>query len=205
MTEISDETVLNRRIAAKVKSLRAKAGLSLETLAQASGVSRSMLSLIERAETSATAVVLEKIATALDVSLAALFEAGEASPASPLIRASARVVWTDPESGYQRSNISPPGIDAPFHLVEVTLPVGCRVSFDLEAGRPAFHHQIWILEGSLRLREGDAVYTLEEGDCLAMPIGAGAFVNIGAKPCRYVVALSRQNDARKTDTPKTDG
>ena len=52
---------LNQRIADRVRELRAAQGLSLEALAAKSGVSRSMISLIERGESSPTAVVLEKL------------------------------------------------------------------------------------------------------------------------------------------------
>ena len=61
---------INTRIAARVRVLRAAADLSLEALARRCDVSRSMLSLVERGETSPTAVVLEKIATGLGVPLA---------------------------------------------------------------------------------------------------------------------------------------
>lgn len=52
---------LKRRIAERVRELRAAQGLSLDAIASKSGVSRSMISLIERGESSPTAVVLEKI------------------------------------------------------------------------------------------------------------------------------------------------
>ena len=58
---------INSRIAARVRNLRAAAELSLEALARRCDVSRSMLSLVERGETSPTAVVLEKIAAGLGV------------------------------------------------------------------------------------------------------------------------------------------
>ncbi|MBC8058481.1 MAG: helix-turn-helix transcriptional regulator, partial [Rhizobiales bacterium] len=73
MTEhaIVESQDINRRIAQRVAALRAVRGLSLDALAGRSGVSRSTLSLIERGETSATAVVLEKVAGGLGVALAA--------------------------------------------------------------------------------------------------------------------------------------
>ena len=48
---------LNQRIAERVRELRAARGLSLDALAGKSGVSRSMISLVERGESSPTAVV----------------------------------------------------------------------------------------------------------------------------------------------------
>ena len=62
------DTTLDRQIAARVRRLRAERAMTLEALAEKSGVSRSMISLIERGETSATAVTLEKVAGALDIS-----------------------------------------------------------------------------------------------------------------------------------------
>ena len=61
---------INTRIAARVRELRTGEDLSLDALAERCDVSRSMLSLIERGESSPTAVVLEKIATGLGVTLA---------------------------------------------------------------------------------------------------------------------------------------
>src|SRR5712692_731948 len=65
---------LNQRIALRVRDLRAAQGLSLDALASQSGVSRSMISLIERGESSPTAVLLEKLAAGLRVMLASLFD-----------------------------------------------------------------------------------------------------------------------------------
>lgn len=77
---------LNERIAQRVRELRAARGLSLDALAAHCGVSRSMISLIERGESSPTAVLLEKLAAGLNVSLAALFDPPRA-PAEPPGRA----------------------------------------------------------------------------------------------------------------------
>src|SRR6476469_2472252 len=92
---------LNRRIAARVKELRAARGLSLDALAGKSGVSRSMISLIERGESSPTAVVLEKLAGGLGVMLASLFDASPTEPQatrSPVARREEQPLWRDPAS-----------------------------------------------------------------------------------------------------------
>src|SRR5262245_21008912 len=74
---------VNQRIAERVRELRARHGFSLDALAVRSGVSRSMISLIERAESSPTAVVLDKLAAALGVTLPSLFDAPEAVAGPP--------------------------------------------------------------------------------------------------------------------------
>ena len=111
---------LNARIAKRVRELRAAQGLSLEALATRTGVSRSMLSLIERGESSATAVVLEKLAAGLGVALASLFDAPSAE-AEPVSRRASQVQWRDPASGYVRRNVSPAG-NSPIQIVDVEFP-----------------------------------------------------------------------------------
>src|SRR5207245_10769068 len=97
-----EETVsdLNQRIAERVRELRAAHGLSLDALAGKSGVSRSMISVIERGESSPTAVVLEKLAAGLGVTLASLFDAPAArTPSGPVARREDQPQWRDPASG----------------------------------------------------------------------------------------------------------
>src|SRR5207245_11468671 len=75
--EVATAPDLNQRIAERVRELRAGQGLSLDALASKSGVSRSMISLIERGESSPTAAVLEKLAAGLGVMLASLSDVAE--------------------------------------------------------------------------------------------------------------------------------
>src|SRR5688500_1309306 len=110
---------INHRIADRVRDLRAAQGLSLEALAGKSAVSRSMISLIERGESSPTAVVLEKLSSALGVPLASLFDAPSAEepvPIGPVARRRDQPLWTDPASGYVRRNVSPPGVPQPMQI-----------------------------------------------------------------------------------------
>src|SRR5689334_9467064 len=123
---------INARLAARVRALRAERGLSLAALAAKADVSRSMLSLVERGESSPTAVVLEKIATGLGVSLATLFDDGGAA-ASPVARRADRTPWRDPQSGYLRRNISPANFPSPIQIVEVVLPAGAHVAYETGA------------------------------------------------------------------------
>lgn len=188
---IDNENDLNQRLGYKIKSLRSDQGLSLAALAEQSGVSRAMLSLIERGETSPTAVVLEKVASALSVSLASLFEHSQAEP-NPLMRASDRTSWRDPASGYTRTNLSPPGFPSPMQLVEVELPAQARVSFASEPSTRGFYHQFWLLSGRLQITKGEQTYTLQAGDCLALYVDhATHFYNPLKKKSHYLVVIAR--------------
>src|ERR1043166_8280739 len=107
---------LNKRIAGRARELRAARALSLDALASKSGVSRSMISVIERGESSPTAVVLEKLAAALGGTLASLFDAPKtgAKAPGPVARRENQPDWQDPASGYCRRNVSPPNVPQPM-------------------------------------------------------------------------------------------
>jgi transcriptional regulator with XRE-family HTH domain len=176
-------------LAARLRSLRAARCLTLEALAERTGVSRSMISLIERAESSPTAAVLARLAGGLGVSLASLFGEAERSDASPLARRDAQRVWRDPESGYLRRNLSPAGHPSPIELAEVILPAGARVAYG--AGPRFIGQQIWLLEGRLALSVGREIHELSAGDCLAMRVDQPTvFFNPGERPARYLVAFA---------------
>src|SRR5947199_10674948 len=128
-----DEASMASRIAARVRELRSRKRFSLDLLERASGVSRSTISLIERAKCSPTAVILEKLARGLGVALPTLFDLKDdhASTADPhLSRRKNRVAWTDPGTGYIRTNVSPPRVSQPVQIVEVEFPPGRRVAFE---------------------------------------------------------------------------
>ncbi|HRH86472.1 MAG TPA: helix-turn-helix domain-containing protein [Rubrivivax sp.] len=177
------------RIAARVRELRQQRGLSLDELAASSGVSRSMISLIERGESSPTAVVLEKLSVGLGVSLATLFDAPPPLPEA-LSRRADQPLWRDPASGYLRRNVSPAGVASPIQVVEVHFPPGARVAYQTGARRPRRWQQVWVLDGCIELTLGEQVHRLQSGDCLAMrldrPIG---YHNPGARTARYAVVL----------------
>jgi transcriptional regulator with XRE-family HTH domain len=186
------ERDLNMRIAERVRDLRALRALSLEALAERSGVSRSMISLIERGESSPTAVLLERLATGLSVPLASLFEAPAASP-EPIARRADQVQWRDPASGYVRRNVSPGGFASPIRIVEVEFPAGARVAFDTGARDVRVHQQVWVLEGAIDVWVGDERHQLRTGDCFAFVLDRPtAFHNRTRKIARYAVVVVSQ-------------
>lgn len=196
MTDTTERD-LNRRIAERARELRAARGLTLETLAERSGVSRSMISLIERGESSPTAVLLERLATALNVPLASLFEVPGSEP-EPVARRADQTRWRDPASGYVRRNVSPAGFPSPIRIVEVEFPAGARVAFDTGARDAAVHQQVWVLEGAIDVWVGGDRHQLRAGDCLAFVLDRPtAFHNRTRKTARYaVVVMSQPGRAR---------
>jgi transcriptional regulator with XRE-family HTH domain len=193
MTDTASAT-LNARIADRVRELRAARGLSLDALATRSGVSRSMISVIERGESSPTAVVLEKLSVGLGVPLATLFDApasDDALPAGPVARRVDQPTWRDPASGYVRRNVSPSAVGQPFQIVEVEFPPKARVAFETGPRDVRVDQQVWVLEGCIDVTWGDERFRLRDGDCLAMQLDRPImFHNATRKPARYAVVLA---------------
>jgi len=198
---VESEFSLNQRIADRVRELRAAHGLSLDALAAQSGVSRSMISLIERGESSPTAVVLEKLAAALGVMLASLFDppaAARPTRTSPVARRADQLEWKDPASGYVRRNVSPPDVPQPMQIVEVHFPPGRRVAFEASVRELRVYQQIWVLEGTIDITLGQERHRLRKGDCLAMQLdGSTMFHNPTREPARYAVVIVSEPPARK--------
>jgi transcriptional regulator with XRE-family HTH domain len=191
-SSIIDSVDVNGRIARRVRELRTARRLSLDALAERSGVSRSNISLIERGQSSPTATVLDKLAAGLGATLASLFEDTDAPAAapSPVARSAEQPVWTDPASRYVRRNLSP-SAPSPLQLVEILFPAGQRVAYDGAAREVEIHQQLWMLEGVIELTLGRDRWRLAKGDCLAMRLEhPTVFRNPTRKPARYLVALA---------------
>ena len=75
-----DQQKLDRAIGRRLKTLRTQAGMTLNELAGRSGVSRAMIGRVERAQSSATAALLNKLCAALDVTLSDVVALTEKPP-----------------------------------------------------------------------------------------------------------------------------
>jgi len=184
------EDSLDHRLAARVALERGARGWSVAELAARSGVSRAMISRIERGDAKPTASLLGKLSAALGLPLSLLLARVEGEP-SRLSRAAAQATWTDPESGYRRRALSSSG-DGVLQLTEVVLPAGARVAF-ATAVYTFIHQQIWVMEGRLTFYEGSEVVELDAGDCLTLgPPADCRFENRTSTDCRYLVAVVRR-------------
>jgi transcriptional regulator with XRE-family HTH domain len=178
-----------QRLAQRLRLERDSRGWSLAELAERSGVSKATISKIERAEVSPTAVVLVRLASAFELTLAGLMLRAEVH-GGRLSRAGEQPVWRDPETGYVRRQVfSRP--DHPLEIVRVELPPRQHVS--LPASSYAHIRQtVWLLSGTLVITEAGERHVLAAGDCLGFgPPAETVFANETNNPCVYVVALAR--------------
>jgi transcriptional regulator with XRE-family HTH domain len=175
-------------LAARIHRERTSREWSLDDLASRSGVSRAMISKIERQECSPTATVLGRLSGAFGITISGLL-ADPNDSAKRLLRFREQQTWKDPATRYVRRAVSPP-TGSPLQLVEVKFPPRARVTYPV-AAYTFLHHQIWVLSGHLRFTEGDTVHDLRKGDCLQLgPPAECIYENPSAsRECRYVVAV----------------
>jgi transcriptional regulator with XRE-family HTH domain len=187
MTNPQEPTSLDQRIAARVKAQRLALDYTIDALAARSGVSRAMISKLERNQVSPTASLLAKLASALDITLSTLFN--ETTEQGPLVRASTRPIWQDPATGYERRNVTPS--IAPMDIVDVTLPPDARVTYD-NAVPLKLDQVVWVLEGELTMELETTRYHMGKGDCLHMRLDSTiTYHNTSTADTRYAVVLSR--------------
>ncbi|MCJ8507782.1 helix-turn-helix domain-containing protein [Rhizobium lemnae] len=173
----------------RLKILRQREGLTLDELAKASGVSRAMISRIERGEVSPTASLLARLCESLGLSLSHFF-APDGPASDPFVRHDDQRLWRDPVTGYLRRSVSPPGTASAVDIVEVEFPAGARVSFPPREESREMTQHVWLFEGRLNMVLPDQTYEMQPGDCLYMHIGdAFEFHNPSDKPARYAVIL----------------
>jgi transcriptional regulator with XRE-family HTH domain len=173
-------------IAIRLLALRQARGLSLAELAGLSGVSKAMISKVERAQSSPTAVLLGKLAAGLGVSLAQLLTEEKAQPQRLRTRA-VQEVWRDPEAGYLRRQVAERNAGSGVELVEVELPRSAQVGYPRWSGKP-YRQCLWMIDGALRVDYGDERFELAPGDCLDFGVDRPlVFKALGRGACRYLL------------------
>ncbi|HTW99564.1 MAG TPA: XRE family transcriptional regulator [Acidimicrobiales bacterium] len=178
-------------LASVLRAARQERGWSVQDLADRAGVSRSMISKVEREESQPTAALLGRLSGALGMTLTELVARAEGDERR-LARLADQKVWVDPATSYRRRAVSPPA-GAATQLVEVELPAGARVPYPADSYR-FVEHQIWVLDGTLHFLEGETEHVLRPGDCLQLgPAQDCCYVNPTDTACRYLVVLTRRN------------
>jgi transcriptional regulator with XRE-family HTH domain len=176
-------------IATQLKAHRSRRAWTLDQLAQASGVSRGMISKIERQQVSATAALLSRLGAALEVPLSDLL--APARSAGALMRKAERPRWQDPATGFVREVASPRLTGSAVEVVEVELPPAAKVDYRLDR-TPVYAQHVLVLAGRLRIHQGPPL-DLAMGDTFFMvPAGEFSFENPGGSPCRYLVIMERR-------------
>ena len=175
-------------IAQELHGARRKRHLSLDQLAEISGVSRSMISKIERSEAVPSTTILAKLAEALGLTFSQLMS----QPVEReilVIKAARQPVLKDDISGLTRRCLSPVLPGRGIDWVLNTLPPRSTAG-DFGAHRRGVEEYIYVQSGTLKAVIGAEVVTLESGDSLYFQADANhAFTNVGKTDCVYFLVI----------------
>lgn len=152
-------------LGATLRSARQRAGKSLGDLAETSGYSKGFLSKIENGHAQPPIATLMKLAKALHVPLATLFDGDvpRSAPGGVLTRAGDREVHGhDPDRGYAYERLA---VRSPYRLT----PYLIHLDED-QAEAPTFQHAgeevVHLLSGECDYHVGGTVHRLRKGDTL---------------------------------------
>ncbi len=160
MTDQPDDILT--RLPARLKQARKARGLSLEAVANLSGVSRSMVSQIERGESSPTISTLWNLTRALQVDFAGLLEEADARDRIELLRLTDVPSIDNMGQGCQIKILSPPEEAGGHEVYDIRFDAGGALNSAPHA-RGA-REQLTVLEGAVELTAGSAQETLGQGD-----------------------------------------
>ena len=180
---------LSNKLADRLKDLRVANGLSLDQLAQESGVSRASLSRLEKAEVSPTADVLGRLCAVYAMPMSRLLMMVE-DDFTAHIGFADQQEWTDPNTGFTRRIVSPQSAPLRAEVLECHLPRYTRIDYDRPPS-PGLEHHLVLLDGALTLTVADTSHDLSAGDCLRYQLfGATRFETGPDRGARYMLFLT---------------
>jgi transcriptional regulator with XRE-family HTH domain len=166
-TKGTEPDAISGQLCDRVRVLRKKKGWTLEQLSAACGVSRSMLSQIERNQANPTLGVAFRIAQAFGMSLGNLVDAPDATPSIDVIRADDRTYHYRQEKDCRLRTLSPLHLEKDVEFYELTLkPGGMLRSAAHFGGTREF---LTVQQGSVRLNSNDDSVELHRGDSAHYP------------------------------------
>ncbi|MBD3665078.1 helix-turn-helix domain-containing protein [Sulfitobacter aestuariivivens] len=147
---------------ARLKAARLDLGLSLEAVSKLSGVSRSMVSQIERGESSPTIATLWNLTRALQVDFAGLLDQGDTGGQIEILRAADVPTINNLGMGCRIRILSPPEEAGRHEVYELDINAGGELDSQPHA-RGAREH-LTVIEGTVEVSSGDMVERLGSGD-----------------------------------------
>jgi transcriptional regulator with XRE-family HTH domain len=153
---------LGRRVAERLKVLRKSRNLSLDELAEASGVSRAALSQIETNRTNPTIGILWKVAVGIGIPFADLL--ADDRPLVSVLRRDETQVLRSGDGKFQSRSLSPAAAGSLVEVYELRMAARSRHASDAHA--PGVREIVLVLTGSLRMTVNDTVHEVGAGDSI---------------------------------------
>lgn len=164
-----DEAAVGRALCSRVRELRKRKGWTLEELSAACGVSRSMLSEVERGAANPTLGVAFRIAQAFSMTLGELVDGGGggAGPRIDVIRSDDRTYHFRSDRNCRIRTLSPLHLEKSVEFYEVVLHGGGALrSLPHFAGA---RELLTVHKGAVRVRSGGDAAELRAGDSAHYP------------------------------------
>ncbi|CAB3800026.1 helix-turn-helix domain-containing protein [Paraburkholderia fynbosensis] len=150
------------RVGEQIQRLRAERRMTLDDLSRAAGVSKSMLSEIERDKANPTIAVAWRLTNALGVSLDSLFAPPKAPEAIAVSGPHEIPTLSGHEAKYQLRVWGPIELAGKFEWYELTLqPGGALVS---NAHEPGTREHLTVLHGSIEIEAAGTTKRLKAAD-----------------------------------------
>lgn len=156
------EAPLNQQVCQRVKTMRSEKGWTLEQLASLSGVSRSMLSQIERGTASPTLGVAYRIAQAFQLTLGELVETSTPKKRIDVIRSDDEAYLFLDDQNCRIRTLSPLQLEKEVEFYQVVLkPEGVLRSAPHFEGTREF---LTVEKGRVRVTSAEVRCELSKGD-----------------------------------------
>jgi len=159
----ADATDLAPVVGGNLRRLRTRRGLSLERLAQLSGVSRAMLGQIELGQSAPTINVLWKIARALEVTFSALISSRTQSGAL-VLRAAESKLLTSKDRTFTSRALFP--FDEPRRVEFYELRLAPGGVEEADPHPPGTVENLVVTGGTVEIEAAGETHKLETGDSI---------------------------------------
>ena len=169
---------IHDRLAASLREARKARGLSLDAVAKLSGVSRSMVSQIERGESSPTVATLWNLTQALQVDFAGLLE-GKPEPGILVIRAASAPVILGRGKAVSIRILSPAEAVGEHEVYDLAFEPGAALVSDPHS--PGCREHLTVVEGALSVQSGEDSEDLGPGDTARYAADRPHAIRAGAK------------------------
>ena len=179
-----------KTVGERLRQLREERRISVRKLAELTEFSASFISQVENGQASPSIGSLERIASAVGVTLGEFFATSPDGEAGLIVRTAAREHLESAWSNAQIEALAPMSAGRKLEPVLITLEPGGR-----SGKRPhphAMEEFAFVLEGRVRLTLGEEAHDLEPGDAVTItPEQARAWENTGSVPARILVVSAR--------------
>ncbi|MEY9591126.1 transcriptional regulator with XRE-family HTH domain [Bradyrhizobium yuanmingense] len=193
---IEADDAVDQRLGETVRLLRQRAGLSIQDVANKTGLSTGMISQLERARAMPSIRTLRLLGIALDVPISYFFESSDPADGQQryIVRKSNRRLLRLAASGVVKEALTPEG-KGQLELYELTLNPGASSGTDFlqHTGEKAGY----ILAGSLRLWLDNQAHVLEAGDSFRFP---SVVPHMFDNPTQQVARVIWVTTLRQTDS-----